>query len=69
MEPHYVSVTTADYTVIAATDDQGSTVGHVVVRKRDGVYGTRLYAEIGDLHVREAARRHELVHRGRRRIA
>lgn len=57
MEPDYVSVTTSDYTVIAATDERGSTVGHVVVAGRPGVFGTRRYAEIGDLHVRESARR------------
>jgi GNAT superfamily N-acetyltransferase len=69
MEPHYVTVTTSDYTLIAALDDRDTTIGHVAVRKQEGIYGTRRYAEICALHVRESARRNgigsELVRRAR----
>jgi GNAT superfamily N-acetyltransferase len=70
MEPTYVIINTSDYCLIAAHDPDGSTVGHLTIRPRVGTYGTRRYAEITELKVREADRRHgigtELIQRARK---
>lgn len=69
-EPHYVTVNTSNYCLIAAHDQDGATVGHVTIRSRPGAYGTRRYAEITELEVRQADRRKgvgsELIRRARK---
>ncbi len=69
-EPRYILISTENYCIIAAQDLNDATIGYIVIRRRTGTYGTRRYAEISELEVREANRRNgigtELVSRARR---